>query len=234
MRQPTEAEILQETIDAAREGRLPDLSRFQRGEPAPPQTSTDDTDGDIFSLDDLADVQGREYPIPGTAKRVYVFPLSEDDFELLLQWSLAIPVQQPAEEMKAPEALRHRQAQGKIFEAQMHVFQMILACRRGPSKNTSERCFRLQDAPKLRKQLARTTVEEICALSDSLGRGEEQIGPGVRRFFTVFLSACEIWLGTSSTSTDCPRGLMDTLRELQSRASASLSHGRWVSGTGFE
>lgn len=225
-RKPTAEEQLEEVTRACNEGRAPDFSFLDEPEPNG-SVAHADPESDIFTGADLTgeavDIC-EEYPLPGTGKKVYVFPTTPEDLVHLLRWSLGkSEVEVNADPDVPPQVVQSVTA--RVTQIELRVLQAVLVCRRGP-RRSAKRCFERGDAPALRRKLGNATVEEICALSDRLSGGDEAIGPGVRAFFSAALTCLTIWSSRSVGWEGCPAGLRETterLISLVSRASSQRS-----------
>lgn len=213
-----------EVAQAATESRFPDPDAWGGGprRPEVAQPVAGSGDEDVFSAADLTlDMlpPGREYQIPGTKKRVWIFGATTEDTELMLSWSLS------AENLVADptDPNRARLAQARMMQ-DLKLSQVALCCRKGP-KRSDGRVFGRQDIPALRSRLGSAVVEEIVRISNELSGNEEALGGSVRRFFGAIrhslqtsLSACAIW-------EDCPDGLLASQTRLLSLVTRALSRG---------
>lgn len=161
--------------------------------------------------------------IPGTNKKVHVFPLGDGDYSTMLQWAME---KSASDEPKDPQL---RIIWNEETRMRLQACQVLLCCRQKPKRN-SRPSFHKGDYETIRRLLTRQTIAEICRVSDSLGCGEELLGPGVRSFFAAAQNYCAIWSSTCANSAASPPGLAEVIAQLGSLASRALSRGSWDSG----
>lgn len=221
---------LAETYAAAMENRFPDPAKWgmEPGQVPLQDLAAAGADEEIFTAADLLGEQlleYREYTIPGTKKRVFIFPLSGRDVELLSAW-------QGRSEWEIGEEDSDREKAAKIQAALAHVqsLQAILACYR--DRGRKARCFGLQDVAAVKGKLPYTTIKEICRLSEELATGEESLGRQARAFFDAVHSFTSTVSSALSTWADCPDGLKEAVEEFGLRAQQSALLGKLQSGPG--
>lgn len=210
-------EIRAEVVAAAQEGRVP----FAREEAARARTAPPaEVPEGVFTAADLTGAlleRCQEYVVPGTSKRLYVFPLASADMRTLAAW-----FRQSLEGASADTPVQEH-------EFTIKVYQMILACRQG-ARRDSPPCFRRADADALAYNLGYGVVQEVCAIADALSGNDEQMAGGVRHFFGVIQACCGIWSSRLENCTDCPPGLKEQLSECAGLVSRATTRGKLDSG----
>ena len=209
---PTTEELEAEVASAAREGRIP-FDWRSRG--APSRRTPDDPVGeDIFSVSDLGPGLAPSEPfVMPNGKRVFVFGITAADQRLLLEWALAEPVEAKTGVLQAA-----------LVRARTQVYQMILACRTGPTRE-SRRVFERGDVHAISANLGYAVIGSICSISDKLSGEDEAFSSGVLCFFGAARRCLQTWLSTFGNSTDCPAGLRAGTERLLLLVSDCLSSG---------
>lgn len=220
----------QECKDAASENRVPFSDRI----PARSLPAVSDVAEDVFTAADLSATEGpiatgAPYTVPGTGKRLWVFPISSEDYELMLRWAVTLDALDPEDE-DPRKAGRYQAVNNAVLTQEMQIHQVILCCRTGPTR-AHPRCFKREDAPALRKRLGYAVVGEIVALSDRLTGNDENLGPGVRRFFASVQTVLQSWSSAFATWDGCPTGLRASTERLVSLISRASMRGSLDSGT---
>lgn len=217
-----------ELLSAAREFREPNPLAWGAIPKQQPEANRSGSDAeDIFSPNDLTlDMlpEGREYRVPGTKKKLYIFGITSADTEMMLAWSLETELLQP----DPLNPLAARLAQAKYLQ-DLKLSQVALCCRKGPHRD-SPRIFGREDLPALRSRLGSSVVEEIVRISSDLSGSEEALGGSVRRFFGVIRTCLQTSLSASATSDAFPPGSRDTLTRLLSLVTRALSQGKLDAG----
>jgi hypothetical protein len=171
---------------------------------------------------------GRCEPYPLGDDTLYVFGLSSDEQELLVEWAL---LRVRADLERAGEGGNGRAPQfapgrwERQYETDVEVYQVLLSCRQGASRE-SPPCFSLADFPTVRRYLPYGDRQAIVRLSNSLSGSDETLGAGVRRFFGVVLTSCASFASALDGWDACPPGLKDSLTRLQLLVSRALSDGK--------
>lgn len=190
--------------------------------------TTDSDDGsDIFSANDLTlDMlpQGREYVVPGTTKKLFIFGITSADTQLMMEWSLT--AENLHNDPRNPLALQFANAK---YIQDLKLSQVALCCRKGPHRD-APRIFGREDIPALRSRLGSSTVEEIVRISSELSGSDEALGAGVRRFFGSAQKRLKTWLSQCATWEGCPPGLLAEMTQFLSLVTRASSRGKLDSG----
>ena len=221
--------VLEETIRAASEGRVPfdylDLSTGARPTPAQRPTlsaSVPHDDRDAITLDDLILARRdcvEHFDIPGTGKCVFVHPLGIQEMQMLSSWLQAVDI--PEEDEARPRT--SEQVRQAIMQQELQVMQVVLCCYNGQERS-SGRCFKRADIPALKVYLGFGVCKKICEISDRLSEGGlAPLGDTVRRFFVCFRSMLSTCASALSTSESCPAGFRDLIEEFDSLVLRALS-----------
>lgn len=222
---------MEEVRQACIEGRVPDFSHLDEDTATSGQQPAVSDDEDVLTGADLTGEAleiCEPFPIPGTRKKVYVFPATSEDLVQLLRWSLGRSDVEINADPEVP-AVEVVGVKARVAQVELQVLQAVLVCRRGPSRK-AKRCFSLAEAPALRRKLGHRIIGDIYAVSERLSGGEELLGPGTRRFFSAAGTCLRIWSSRSVGWDDCPAGLRDTTEQLISLVSRAVSQQSLGSG----
>ena len=219
---------LAEVKRAASEGRSPQPMPWapvgpRRPEVVQPQPAS----SDIFSSADLTlDLIGKahEYQVPGTNKRLWIFPVTFEDTEFMLSWSLLPDSLSP----DPSDPHRAQVAQARLIQ-DLKLAQVARCTRTGPTRE-SRPCFDRRDLPAIRSRLGSSIVEEIVRISNELSGNEEALGGSTRRFFAVIRAFLLTLPSPSATSANSPFGYADTHTRLLSLVTRALSRGKLDGG----
>jgi len=224
----TREQILAETRNAAIEDRFPNFG----GPEKPPAAQNPPADPSLFTVTDLweAKAPGVAFAVPGTPKRFFVHPITSDDYELMLRWSLADEIPDPGNVGGNP---RKAALDAQFLTQRMREYQVVLCCKQGEGRDAA-RLFQRSDASALRRMLPYAVINRICALSDELTGTDETLGAGVRGFFTRIASCLRTCVLKSGSSDASPTGWQGILGQLASLASRASTAGSWGSGLSEE
>lgn len=176
--------------------------------PGPPTAPAGD---DIFTDHDLLTVAtaAERFRMPG-GKFVWVHPMNAE--------GVAFANIQAAREVAALPVTTDRE-RSIHFELRVKIWQVIRCCKRGPEVNALP-CFQPESAEVFRRNPYWETVKRICALSDSLGEGDDVLPQAVRAFFgrvRNYVTTCASRLPTGSPELSVLRTALEDFVTFVSR-----------------